>query len=383
MLAAAAGVQPSTWLDRNGDRAPAFRGDWRPLPHKKGEQGVSGTRPSRLGARPEDDGRGEGRLARVYEPVMTDLEAVRRTVRRWMAPPSPSLAEVFTNLQAAGGKLIRPALLLLAARAVGPVTEAHVAGAGAVELLHTASLIHDDILDGAELRRGAVSVRARWGASEAMVVGDVVFARAVELARRSGRPEVVRLVLAAARAVSAAELLHTHRRGDLGLSAQEYLHIARGKTASLFALAADLGAFLSAAEGPVRRRLYRYGRALGVAYQLADDCRDLVLDSPGVEGAVGLVRGCVTLPLICYLERCTREERDWVASVVRAGNGGGGAELQRRVLQSGACRQVRAVARRWLRLACGALEALPQSEAKSALMEAAVHVRGTFDELGQ
>ena len=335
------------------------------------------------GLRPKDEGRPGGHLARVYEPVMTDLEAVRRTVARSMAPPWPALAEVFTNLQAVGGKLIRPALLLLAARAVGPVTEAHVAGAGAVELLHTASLIHDDILDGAELRRGAVSLRARWGASEAMVVGDVVFARAVDLARRSGRPEVVRLVLAAARAVSAAELLHTHRRGDLSLSAQEYLRIARGKTASLFALAADLGALLSGARGPVRRRLYRYGRALGLAYQLADDCRDLVLDSAGVEGAIGLVHGCVTLPLICYLERCTREERDWVASVVRAGNGGGGAELQRRVLGSGACRRVRAAACQWLTVACGALEALPPSEAKSALGEAVAHVRGTFDELGQ
>jgi octaprenyl-diphosphate synthase len=216
-----------------------------------------------------------------------------------------------------------------------------------------------------------------------MVVGDVVFARAVELARRSGRAEVVRLMLAAARAVSAAELLHTHRRGDLGLSAREYLHIARGKTASLFALAADLGALLSAAGGPVRRQFYRYGRSLGLAYQLADDCRDLVLDSVGGEGAVGLVHGCVTLPLICYLERCTREERGWVASVVRSRDGGGAAELQRRVLRSGACRRVREVACQWLTAACGALEALPPSEAKSALLEAAAHVRGSFDELGQ
>ena len=346
------------------------------MPQKSDTHELSGTRP-------EDRGSRAAHLACVYAPVLTDLEAVRQTVARWMAPPLPALAELFAGLQAGGGKLIRPALLLLAARAVGSVTDQHVAGAGAVELLHTASLIHDDILDGAELRRGAMSLRARWGASEAMVVGDVVFARAVELARRSGRPEVVRLVVAAARAVSAAELLHTHRRGDLSLSAREYLLIARGKTASLFALAADLGALLSEAEGEVRRRLYQFGRALGIAYQLADDCRDLVLDSGGAQGRVGLVHGCVTLPLISYLERCTRDERDWVASVVRAGSGGGAVELQRRVLRSGACRQVRAVACRWLKLASAALTGLPETEAKSALLEAAAHVRGTFDELGQ
>ena len=318
------------------------------------------------------------RLARVCDPIRTALEDVSRRVSRWLEPPTPELKDVFASLQVSQGKLIRPALLLLAGQMVGGLTREHVAVATAVELLHTASLIHDDIVDGDQLRRGTLSIQARWGASEAMLVGDVVFGRALEVARRAAPPAVTRLLLAAARAVSEAELLHTHRRGDLGLSATEYLQIARAKTASLFGLAAGMGAMLSGGGGSVRRRLRQYGRALGLAYQLADDCRDVTTDP--TPGGGGLARGCVTLPLIHYLEYCDQAEREWAAGVLRSGDDRQRAELGRRMLASGACRRVRETAVDWLGRARRALAPLPGSSAKAALEEATAYVRSTFDE---
>ncbi len=317
-------------------------------------------------------------LKRVCEPIRAALEDVGRRVSRWLEPPTPELTDVFGGLQASQGKLIRPALLLLAGRLVGGLTGEHVAVATAVELLHTASLIHDDIVDDDQLRRGTLSIRARWGASEAMLVGDVVFGRALEVARRTESPAVTRLLLAAARAVSEAELLHTHRRGDLGLSAKEYLQIARAKTASLFGLAAGLGAMLSDGGGSARRRLRQYGRALGLAYQLADDCRDVTTDP--TPGGAGLARGCVTLPLIYHLEYCDEAEREWAAGVLRSGDERQRADLGRRIVASGACRRVRETAADWLGRARRALAPLPQGSAKAALEEAAAYVLSTFDE---
>ena len=320
---------------------------------------------------------GSGGLEQVCKPIHVALGNVRRAVARWLTPPEPQLKALFSGLRASQGKLIRPAVLLLGGRAVGSLTDEHVAAAAAVELLHTASLIHDDIVDGEQLRRGALSLQARWGASEAMLVGDVVFGRALQLARRSTPPAVTGLLLAAARTVSDAELLHTHRRGDLTLTADEYLHIARGKTGSLFGLAAGLGAMLSGGAGPVRRGLRRYGRALGLAYQLADDCRDLAADP--APGGAGVHRGCVTLPLLYYLEHCDAQERQWVATALREGNERQRADLGRRVLASGACSQVRGAADTRLARARRALTVLPGTEAKASLEEATHYVSDTFD----
>jgi len=329
-------------------------------------EGPAGSRPT-----------GAGGLEQVCRPIHAALGDVHRTVARWLAPHRPELTAVFAGLQAGRGKLIRPALLLLAGRAVGSLAREHVAAAAAVELLHTASLIHDDIVDGEQLRRGALSLQARWGASEAMLVGDVVFGRALELTRRSAPPGVTRLLLAAARAVSDAELLHTHRRGDLTLTAEEYLRIARAKTGSLFGLAAGLGAMLSGGASPVRRGLRRYGRALGLAYQLADDCRDLAADP--APGGAGVHRGCVTLPLIYYLEHCDEQERQWVAAALREGSERQRDDLGRRVLTSGACSRVREAADTWLERARRALTVLPETEAKTSLEDATHYVSATFD----
>lgn len=183
--------------------------------------------------------------------------------------------------------------------------------ASIVEMIHLATLVHDDIMDGAVMRRGRPSLGARWGSDVAVLVGDCLFAHALKLASMLDSVEVCRAVALSTHVVCTGEILQGHRRRRWNLTRAEYFKVLEMKTGELFALACELGGRLSSAPEAHRRSLRRYGLALGTAYQVYDD----VLDLYGTEDAAGkslgtdLAKGRVTLPILAFLERASEEER--------------------------------------------------------------------------
>jgi octaprenyl-diphosphate synthase len=219
------------------------------------------------------------------------------------------------------GKQLRPALMALSAEATGGLNEALVKVATIVEMVHLATLVHDDVMDEAELRRRRATLAAQCGNSISVLVGDCLFAQAVQLAASFPTPEVCRAVAATTRVVCEGEILQTHHRWQFRLGRAEYLRVLRMKTGELFALSCDLGAALSGAGAGAGERaaLRAYGLALGTAYQVYDDCLDLF----GSEAAAGkslgtdLAGGKVTLPIIVALERATPADRKGLEELLR------------------------------------------------------------------
>jgi octaprenyl-diphosphate synthase len=226
-------------------------------------------------------------------------------------PVIPALAE---HLISAGGKRIRPLMTVSAARAAGARDENFRKLAAAVEFIHTATLLHDDVVDSSELRRGKVAAHLIWGAPSSVLVGDFLFARAFELMVSAGSMRALEILARAARVISEGEVLQLTRAHEITLSEETYLEIISAKTAELFAAAAEAGA-VSAGAGEATIRAFRlYGMNVGIAFQLVDDA----LDYAGAAGALGknpgddFREGKLTLPLLLAVARTgPREAAFW------------------------------------------------------------------------
>jgi octaprenyl-diphosphate synthase len=249
-----------------------------------------------------------------------DMAAVDALIRAHMDSPVPVIPALADHLIAGSAKRLRPLLTVAAARMVGARDDACLKLAAAVEFIHTATLLHDDVVDSSELRRGRVAAHLIWGAPSSVLVGDFLFARAFELMVGSGSMPALEILARASRVIAEGEVLQLTRAHDLDLSQDVYLEIIRAKTAELFAAAAESGA-VSAGAPPERcRALRRYGQDLGVAFQLVDDA----LDYSGDAGTLGknagddFREGKATLPLLLAMQRTGASEREfWVRTVDR------------------------------------------------------------------
>src|SRR5262249_15610045 len=181
------------------------------------------------------------------------------------------------------GKQLRPVLVALSAGAVGRLNETLITAATIIEMVHLATLVHDDVMDAAQLRRRRPTLAANWGNEISVLVGDCLFAQAVKLAAGFPTPDVCRAVATATNRVCSGEILQTHHRRNFRFRREEYFRIIEMKTAELFALSCELGGFLAGADTAQREALRCYGTALGTAYQIFDDCLDLF----GLEAIVG------------------------------------------------------------------------------------------------
>ncbi len=216
------------------------------------------------------------------------------------------------------GKQLRPALVALSGGATGKVGDPHVMVAVIIEMVHLATLVHDDVMDEARIRRSRPTLAANWGNEISVLLGDCLFAHALKLAAGFPTTEICRAVAAATNTVCSGEILQTQRRRNFELSRAEYFKVLQMKTGELFALSCDLGAYLSGASVAQRSALRQYGMAIGTAYQVYDDCLDLF----GSEAAVGkslgtdMAKGKLTLPLLLALERTSPVERKQIQSMV-------------------------------------------------------------------
>ncbi len=238
-----------------------------------------------------------------YAPIARDLEEVERLLARSLENDRPHVAEVIGHVNHYRGKRLRPALLLLVGRACGRLTPAHHVLAACVELVHTATLVHDDVLDGASVRRHVPTANARWGNHNSILLGDYLFTHAFHLSATVGDASVCRMLAATTNRVCEGELCQGLQSGNLGLTEDEYLDIIDGKTAELIACATRVGAMFSGASPEVVEAMERFGRNLGLAFQIADDVLDLV----GEERLTGKSLGTdlelqkLTLPVIRLL----------------------------------------------------------------------------------
>ncbi|HSU85856.1 MAG TPA: polyprenyl synthetase family protein [Chthoniobacterales bacterium] len=262
-----------------------------------------------------------GPLGRVFEPVQTQLDEVDRRIAAQIAEFDPAIEGYVSYAIGGGGKRLRPLVALLSGGATGSLVSDHLDLAVIIELIHLATLVHDDIMDDAERRRSQPTVNARWGNSLSVLLGDVLFAHALNLSTNFDDNNISRTIARTATEVCSGEMIQTQRRFDLQLSREEYFRIIGMKTGSLFACSAELGAVISGAPKGVVRLMKSYGAKIGTAYQIYDDCLDLA----GTEAQTGktlgtdLRKGKLTLPVLTLLESASPFDRERCCALVLEG----------------------------------------------------------------
>lgn len=244
-------------------------------------------------------------LAQIFEPIRDDLEAVEREFLRQIESRVDLIPQIGRYIQMSGGKRIRPAVLLMASRLAGYAGDKAVMYAAVVEFIHTATLIHDDIVDEAELRRGRLSVHSRWGNDITVLVGDYLYIKSMALALTQDSLELVRVLCDVTLRMIEGELYQLTKTGDVDISEEEHFDIIRRKTAYLFGGCAQIGGVLGGVSKERELALREYGFNLGIAFQLVDDLLDFTADQEVLGKPIGgdLREGKVTLPVIYMLHR--------------------------------------------------------------------------------
>ncbi|HEX5400062.1 MAG TPA: polyprenyl synthetase family protein [Verrucomicrobiae bacterium] len=311
-----------------------------------------------------------GSWKHLVEPVEPFLETVTQQLIRQVQGFDPQIVPYARYALDSSGKQLRPTLVALAARTLGPVTEGHVTAAVIIEMVHLATLVHDDVMDEAEIRRGQPTLAANWGNEIAVLFGDCLFAQAVKLAASFPTPEVCRAVAVAVNTVCTGEILQTQQRRKFALSHREYFRVIEMKTAELFALSCDLAAFLGGATVQQRQALREFGMAFGTAYQVYDDCMDLF----GTEALAGkslgtdLEQGKLTWPVLLVWERAGKADRAQLEKLIERWSPEHLAGVNDLLARYGAFEPTMEVVGQQLERARRALRTLPESSGQAGLL---------------
>ena len=309
--------------------------------------------------------------ARVLALVGDKLAATEIVFRRHLDGDVPFIHEAADYLAASGGKRMRPALLLLVSRLLGHDGEEEITYAAVVELIHTATLVHDDIIDHANLRRGRTTVNLLWGNSRTVLLGDWIYTTAMEMALSHGNLEVVRALCHATLRMTEGELLALDRLGALDSSPEEYFSIIDRKTAHLFSAACTIPALMQPVRATARPALSRYGRALGNCFQLVDDLLDFTAreEELGKPVLSDLKEGKLTLPLILLLPRVGAKDRELVSHVLedREFRRVSPDDVLQLVRREGTLEEVEEMAESYAAEAREALASFPPGDARDAL----------------
>ena len=246
-----------------------------------------------------------GSVDGLVELASSDMRGVNAIISARMQSPVSVIPALADHLINAGGKRLRPLLTVAAARLLGSADESCLKLAAAVEFIHTATLLHDDVIDSSQLRRGKVAAHLIWGAPSSVLVGDYLFARAFELMVEAGSLTALDILAKAAGVISEGEVLQLTRSHDLDLTQDVYIEIIRAKTAELFAAAAEAGAVSAGASDDACRSMRSYGLNLGLAFQLVDDALDYggTTEALGKNAGDDFREGKATLPLLLAIAR--------------------------------------------------------------------------------
>ena len=253
--------------------------------------------------------------------IEPQFDAVTDYILNNLGSNVPLVEKIAHHIVEGGGKRLRPLLVLLAANAAGYKGEQHIPLAAVIEFIHTATLLHDDVVDNSELRRGNATANAQWGNAPSVLVGDFLYSRSFQIMVEIGRMEIMQVISHATTIIAEGEVLQLLNQRNPDTSEESYLQVILGKTAMLFEAATEVGAILADSSAEDREALRLYGRHLGIAFQIVDDLLDYLSDSETMGKNVGddLAEGKATLPLIHAMRIGSDEDRELIRQAIRKG----------------------------------------------------------------
>ncbi len=309
----------------------------------------------------------------IIHPIAADMEAVNRVIREQLNSQVPLVNQVAEYIINAGGKRIRPILVLLMANACGFRGTTHHSLAAVIEFIHTATLLHDDVVDESSLRRGKPTANAMFGNAASVLVGDFLHSRAFQMMVAAGSHHIMQIVADATNVIAEGEVLQLLNMHNPDVNETDYLRVIRSKTAKLFEAAAQVGAILAGASATDIEAAGEYGGSLGTAFQLIDDVLDYSGNSDEIGKNVGddLREGKPTLPLIYLMQHGTPEQRDLVRSCIENGDEQHFDQILDAITTSGALDYTRQAAVTTAQRASDAIATFPDSQFKISLLELA------------
>jgi octaprenyl-diphosphate synthase len=307
----------------------------------------------------------------IIEPISTDMEAVNAVIRRQLYSDVPLVNQIAEYIISAGGKRIRPVLVLLVANAYGYRGIHHHELATVIEFIHTATLLHDDVVDESSLRRGRQTANALFGNAASVLVGDFVYSRAFQIMVGIGDMRIMRILADATNVIAEGEVLQLLNMHDPDVTEMRYLQVIRSKTAKLFEAAAQLGALIAGATDREIEAAAEYGRSLGTAFQLVDDVLDYSGNAADIGKNVGddLREGKPTLPLIYLMQNGTPQQRELVRTCIEKGDEKHFADILDAITTSGALDYTKHEAEKAAQRAAESIRTLPDSQFKDSLLK--------------
>ncbi|MFO7530545.1 MAG: polyprenyl synthetase family protein [Marinobacter sp.] len=306
---------------------------------------------------------------RIYDTVADDFSHVNDLIIQRLASDVPLVEKIAQYIIESGGKRLRPLLVLLSSRALGYGEDDHLKLAAVIEFLHTATLLHDDVVDTSNLRRGRSTANAKWGNAPSVLVGDFLYARAFEMMVELKSLAIMDVLSHATAVIAEGEVMQLMNVKNPDLTEEQYMKVIHNKTAMLFEAASHTGALLAGAEEPREKALRDYGKHLGLAFQLVDDVLDYQGDAEAMGKNVGddLAEGKTTLPLIYAMANGGNEERQLIRQAIRKGGLDDLPAILQIVRDSGAIEYTMAKAREQSELARACLDGLEETRHKEAL----------------
>jgi len=306
---------------------------------------------------------------RIYDTVADDFSRVNDLIIKRLSSDVPLVEKIAQYIIESGGKRLRPLLVLLSSRALGYNKDEHLKLAAVIEFLHTATLLHDDVVDTSDMRRGRSTANARWGNAPSVLVGDFLYARAFEMMVELQNLKIMDVLSHATAVIAEGEVLQLMNVKNPDVSEDKYMEVIHNKTAMLFEAASHTGALLAGAKEEQERALSAYGKHLGLAFQLVDDVLDYRGDAEAMGKNVGddLAEGKPTLPLIYAMANGSPDETQLIRQAIRKGGLDDLPRILDIVNRSGALEYTMARAKAEAQAALDCLKTIPDSEHRQAL----------------
>jgi octaprenyl-diphosphate synthase len=317
-------------------------------------------------------------MGNITNVISEDLAQLEQSIDRLLTTKVTFIKEVVQHIVKSGGKRIRPVLVILSAKLCGARDDQHLAYAAIIEFIHTATLLHDDVVDNAKIRRGRLTANTIWGNEPSVLVGDFLFTKSFDLMIQAQNAEILRVMANATTRLAEGEIMELLRTLDINTTEKDYYEVIDNKTAVLLAAACEIGALLGKVDAEKRLALRQFGHHLGMAFQLKDDLLDYVSNEStlGKNAGIDFKEGKVTLPLIRALAYATPGERETItAALQKKRTSKGDFQNVKKIIEKyGGLEYTSNASREHIDKARGYLDLFPPSPYKDALLELATYI---------
>ncbi len=306
----------------------------------------------------------------VLKVTQNDMNLVNQTIRNSLNSHVVLIRQISEYIINSGGKRLRPMLVVLMAQAFGYKGKKHIQLAAIIEFIHTATLLHDDVVDESDMRRGNKTANEVWGNSASVLVGDFLYSRAFQMMVTIENLQVMNILANATNTISEGEVLQLLNIGNLEITEEQYYQVIKNKTAQLFEAGCELSTLISDADEQTIKKMAAYGEYLGMAFQIADDMLDYAIDNDELDKNIGddLAEGKLTLPLIYLLENGNEGDKKVISDAIKSQSTKHLKTIQKRINETPALKYTQEKANEFANLAKQQLIDLPESNAKNALV---------------